>query len=196
MIKYFLCAVLFCALPVSAQTAEQELVSATAEIEAPAIPRVGDRPHPLSGCEIKRRKLTCEAMQGHSGFIFTANLRDGRDTLQYQMSTMTATLKNEAFKSIFEDQVRAHMTEAIPLAAEIIGWDMENPATGEIVKAANAALAALVVSPEEFKRDPESEDMMTRLGMQKVEFEGGRFYANRSAIMNNYSLYIDKPGKK
>gem|GEM_PF-6958331 len=179
-----------------ARTSKQDAVSTDTEKAAPAIPRVADQPHPLSACEIKRRKLTCEALQGHSGYIFATNLRAGRDTLQYQMSAMARTLRNEKFASIYEEQVRAHMKEAIPLAAKIIGWDMQDPATDTMLEAANAALEKLVISPEEQKRDPESEDLITRLGLQKIEFDGGRFYTNRSSISNQYSLYIDKPGKK
>lgn len=182
--------------PVSAQIAKKNVVTVVSENIAPAIPLIADKPHPLSMCELKRHKLSCDAMQSHSGFIFNTNLRDGRDTLQYQMSAMTTALRNEEFRNIFEAQIRANMKEAIPLAARIIGWDMEDPSTTEMMEAANTALGSLVISPEELKRDPNSEDWMNQIGLEKVEFKGGRFYGNRSSIMNQYSLYIDKPGKK
>jgi len=160
------------------------------------VPRLADKAHPLSECEIKKRKLTCDAMRSHSGFIFNTNLRSNRDTLQYQISTLTSSLRNQEFKDLFETQVRAHMKEAVPLAANLMGWDMEDPATTAMLASANAALEKLDVSPEEQKPDPEANELEALMGNQKVEFEGGRFYGTRSSIMNNYSLYLDKPARK
>jgi len=179
--------------PKPRQSAQKKV---TTKVAPQPIPRLADKTHPLSECEIKKRKLTCDAMRSHSGFIFNTNLRSNRDTLQYQISTLTSSLRNQEFKDLFETQVRTHMKEAVPLAADLMGWDMEDPATTEMLNAATVALEKLVVSPEEQKPDPNASELEALMGNQKVEFEGGRFYGTRSSIMNNYSLYVDKPGKK
>lgn len=152
-------------------------------------------PHPLAGCERKKRKLTCDAMTTKGGFIVNINLRDNGRTIQYQISAFSSVRNNLHFIDGFEERVREHMQQAVPIAAEIMGWDADAPETLAMVQDAYAALGRLEVSLDPIEAGPD-DDFLARAGLASEDYSAGSFYSNRGSFSNSYSLYLWKPGFK
>ena len=152
-------------------------------------------PHPLADCELRKRKLTCDAMRTKGGFIVNTNLRDNRRTIQYQISAFSSVRNNPDFAEGFEERVRDHMRQAVPIAAEIMGWDLATPEAQAMIEDAYAALDRLEVSLDTLEAGPD-DDYLARTGLAREHYSAGSFYSNRSQISNSYSLYLWKPGFK
>ncbi|QYJ08277.1 hypothetical protein [Qipengyuania flava] len=189
MLKFLIAGPLLAAAattPLLAEETSEPATEATPELRVIA-------PHPLEGCEKKRRKLTCRPMQSHSGFIFTTNLRNSGRTLQYQISAMSRLLENAEFTADYEPRVRDHLERSLPMIAALIGWEPGSPESEALLARARQALADTEISAT-MKLRQEGQDYLEFLAEGKRAFEGGAIYATRDRIMNSYSVYIDKPG--
>ena len=151
-------------------------------------------PHPLADCvKEKKRRLSCPEMTTKAGFIINTNLRDKGRTIQYQISAFGSARANAEFAEGFEERVREHFRKAVPIAAEIMGWDPADPETVAMIEDAHAALDRLVVSLDDKERVDDG-SLLASTGLSKEHFSAGSFYSNRSSISNSYTLYVWQPG--
>lgn len=184
-----------CTLVIGVQANAQEVTVSISENTPTIEEQLQLTPHPLADCERKKRKLTCDEMRTKGGFIINTNLRDSGRTIQYQLSAFSSVRGKPDFANGFEERVREHMRQAIPIAAKIMGWEPDAPETLAMIEEANAALDKMEISLEPMEASDES-DYLARVGMAKEHHSAGSFYSNRSRIANSYSLYLWKPSFK